>query len=378
VAGSEENVLTVRDVIAVMEAWAPPGFAYGWDRVGLRIGTPDAPVSRVLATLSVTPDAVKAARKAGAELIVAHHPPMWEPLKTLRTDDPETAFQLEIAQSGIAVYGAHTNLDVVPGGVNTLLAKRLGLADTRLLFPAEHERQVKLVAFVPEEHLAPVRDAVAQAGAGAIGDYTHCTFSSAGIGTFMPGEATNPFSGEKGAVNEEPERKFEVLVAHARLKPVLRALFEAHPYEEVAYDIIPLENADPTIGLGLVGELPSSMQLDQFASHVRRCFEVSHVRLCGGGRRRIRTVAVLGGSGGGLIGDVPAGIDAYVTGDVKYHDAQFAELKQLAVVDAGHQGTEHLIVPALVEYLRQALHTHHPAVRVTGFQEPEPFRVITE
>lgn len=366
--------MKVREVMRILSEFAPEAYAYPWDRVGLRVGDPDASVRGILVVLSVTPAAVAAARKARANLIVAHHPPIWEPLKVLRTDDPETRLLLQMARAGIACYAAHTNLDVVPGGVNTVLAGRVGIEKPRVLFPAPHAGMVKLVAFVPESHLAPVRDAVCTAGAGVIGDYTHCSFSSEGIGTFLPGEGTNPFSGKKRVVNEEPERKFEVLVPKARLSPVLAALFKAHPYEEVAYDLVELANPADDIGLGLVGELPEAMKLDAFAEHVRARLGVSHVRLAGARVRRVKTVAVMGGSGGGEIGKVPPGIDAYVTGDVKYHDALLAEDKGFAVIDGGHHGTEQPMIPVWAKWLRSRL--KGVGIPVKAHAEPETFRMV--
>ena len=368
--------MKVRDIGAIVSELAPESYAYTWDRVGLRVGDPSAEVKGILVVLSVTPAAVAAARKAKANLIVAHHPPLWDPIKVLRTDDPETRLWVEMAHEGIACYAAHTNLDVVPGGVNSVLAERVGLTNTRILFPAPHAAMLKLVAFVPESHLKVVREAVCAAGAGVIGDYTQCSFSSEGIGTFLPGEGTTPFSGKKNAVNEEPERRFEVLLPKARLAPVLKALFVAHPYEEVAYDLVQLENTADDIGLGLVGELPKSMTLNAFAAHVRDALGVSHVRLAGARVRRVKTVAVLGGSGGGEIAKVPAGIDAYVTGDVKYHDALLAEDKGFAVVDAGHHGTEAPMIPVWAKWLRQRLRA--TGIRVAAYAEPETFRVVSK
>jgi len=373
---SLENVgLKVSDIARLVSEFAPEAYSYPWDRRGLRVGDPSAKVKGILVVLSVTPAALAAARKAKANLIVAHHPPVWEPLKVLRMDDPETRLLVEMARDGIHCYAAHTNLDVVPGGVNTVLADRIGLKATRVLFPAPHAAMLKLIAFVPATHLGAVREAVCAAGAGVIGDYTHCSFSSEGIGTFLPGEGSNPFSGKKRVVNEEPERKFEVLLPKARLSPVLAALFEAHPYEEVAYDLVPLENTAEGIGLGLIGEMPKAMPLNAFAKHVRERLGVSHVRLAGARVRRVKTVAVLGGSGGGEIGKVPAGVDAYVTGDVKYHDALLAEDKGFAVVDAGHHGTEAPMIPVWADWLRKRL--QGSGISVKAYAEPETFRVVS-
>jgi len=362
----------VSDVKRVMDAWAPPAWAAPWDRVGLQAGRPDQEVAGVAVCLSVTPAVVAGARAAGADMIVAHHPLIWDPIRALRTDDPQVRMCLDIAAGGMACLVAHTNLDAAPGGVNDALAAALGLENTKPLFAADEARQVKLVVFVPESHLARVRDAVGAAGAGVIGGYTHCSFSTAGTGTFLPGPGTKPFSGETGKVSEEAERRFETLVSKPRLGAVLRAMFQAHPYEEIAYDVIPLENTDSSVGLGRVGELPETVDGAAFVEHVRKCLAPAPLRaVFPGTGRRVRRVAVLGGSGGDQIARMPSDVDAYVTGDVKYHDALSAQARSLLVVDAGHHGTEIPVLPGIARRIGAALE----GVSVTVINGTDPFGV---
>ncbi len=364
--------MKVRDVVAALETWAPAGLAYSWDKAGLSIGSPDSEVSAALVALTVTPEAVTRAVAAGAHLIVSHHPLIWEPLKTLRTDDPHTRLCLELASLGIACYSAHTNLDVAPRGVSHVLARQLGLAECRPLFAGDQGEQVKLVTFVPEEHLDKVRAAVCDAGAGIIGDYTYCTYSGPGQGTFIPGIGTDPFVGEKGALNIEDERRLETVVWRSRLDAVLRALRTAHPYEVPAYDVVPMMNPDARVGLGVRGVLPEPMRLDALARHAIEALELDHVRLVGDADAVVRTVAVMGGSGGGSIARVPRDVDVFITGDVKYHEALDARTQGLAVIDAGHAGTEKGIVPALAGYLQ----SHCPGLTVATYVEDEIFRVV--
>lgn len=366
--------MKVHDVIAAMERLAPAGLAYSWDKAGLAIGSPDARVSRVIVALTVLPETLEKARKLKADMIVAHHPPIWSPLTSLRTDDPQTKLCLDIAGAGIAVFSAHTNLDVVPGGVNHVLAQRLELKRTAPLIPVDHARQVKLVTFVPEKNLAEVREALCAAGAGAIGDYTHCTFSTPGTGTFLPGETANPHLGSKQRLNEEAELRFETVVPKVRLGQVIEALMRSHPYEEVAYDIVQLENSDPSVSLGLRGELDKPITLRTFAARTRAALGIGHLRYNGDPGRRVQRVGVLGGSGGGSVEDLPRDIDVFVTGDVKYHDALTANANGLAVIDAGHHGTEKWIVPELAAYLKRTL----KGLKVSSYMEPETFRVVTK
>lgn len=365
--------MTVQEVCTVVETMAPKDLAYGWDRVGLSLGNPEAVVGRLLVTLTVTREAFRAAKRRRADMIVSHHPLIRDPLKTLRSDDPGVRLCLDIAQAGIACYAAHTNLDVAPEGMNRVLAEKLGLLNTAPLIPAPQGRQVKLVTFVPESHLAALRSAVCEAGAGVIGRYTYCTFSAPGKGTFLPAENAQPFSGEKGRINEENELRFEVILLEARLDRVLAAMKAAHPYEEAAYDIIPLANRDPSVGLGVRGELPEAVSLETFAETVRRTLGVPHVRVVGEAGKRVRLVGVLGG-GGGEVAGIPRDIDVYVTGDVRYHDAVAARERGVALVDPGHAGMEKWIVPMLEGYLKKAC----KSVRVSTYWEPEVFRCITE
>ncbi|HOZ48263.1 MAG TPA: Nif3-like dinuclear metal center hexameric protein [Candidatus Hydrogenedentes bacterium] len=364
--------MKVRDVCRVVDDLAPPSLAYSWDKVGLQVGDPDAPISSVLVALTVTRATFDAAREVGAEMIVSHHPVIFEPLKALRTDEPSTRLCLDIAEAGIACYVAHTNLDIAPGGVNHALAERLGLVDTAPLFPSDVVALVKLVTFVPESHVDAVRRAVCEAGAGVIGEYTYCTFSAPGKGTFRPSADAQPFSGERLTLNEEPELRFETLVPKTCAGAVVEALKHAHPYEEVAYDLVTLENRDASIGLGLEGNLAEPMTLRAFAAYVRERLELTHVRVAGDLERRVRRVGVVGGSGGSEIVRAAGRVDVYLTGDIKYHDALEAVCRDLAIVDAGHAGTEKWIVPRLADYLRPRL----DSVRVEAFVEPEVFTVV--
>lgn len=366
-----KSIYTVRDVCAAMEAWAPPGYAYDWDRVGLQVGDPGAPVHRVLTCLTVNAGAVAAAKKARADMVVAHHPVIWSPIKTLTISDPAARPALELFQANIACFAAHTNLDVVPGGVNHVLASALGLSALQPLVQPPQGRQLKLITFVPEQQLAVVRDAICSAGAGQIGHYTHCSFSAPGTGTFLPGAAAQPFSGRKGTVNQEAEVRLEVVVPKARLAPVLAAMHAAHPYETPAYDLVPLENAGEGVSLGLRGVLAQAMRLDAFAKHVCQALQVDHVRWVGPAARKVRHVAVLGGSGAGEIAALPAEVDVYVTGDVKYHDADLAMAKGVALVDAGHAGTEKAIATTMAVRLREVL----KGLPVTPYIEPELFQL---
>ncbi len=363
---------TVRDVCNFMEDWAPAGWAYPWDRVGLHTGNPAQSVERVLVCLTVTKAVVAAAIRNRSSMIVAHHPLIWEPLKHLRSDDPLTKLCLDLCRADIACFAAHTNLDIAPGGVNDALAARLQLRDTHVLFREAHLKQIKLITFVPATHQKAMLKALADAGAGIIGDYTHCSFNTPGTGTFLPDETTNPFTGEKGRINEEAEMRVEMLVDKARLAAVLGALRNAHPYEEPAYDLVSLENMPVEIGLGRIGLLETPLQAAEFVEYVRECLAIPHAILHGSIKRKIRKVAVLGGSGGDYVSRIPLDVDAYVTGDIGYHDAETARLRGVACVDASHYGTELPVIKEITSRLGKSF----PEITVHTFAEKRAMGLI--
>lgn len=363
----------IADVITAMETWAPPAYAYDWDRIGLSTGAPGGTVSRVLCCLSVTEEVFKQALAWGAEMVVSHHPLIWEPLRSLREDHVHTRLCLDFARSNIACFSAHTNLDLAPGGVNDVLAAQLGLRDPQPLIAVKQASLVKLVTFVPESHLRLLRDALAAAGAGVIGNYSHCSFSAPGTGTFLPGVASTPFLGQRGVVNEEPEVRLEMVVPKARLSQVLEALRSVHPYEEPAYDLVVLENREH-LGLGRYGLLEHPQALGAFAAEISRRLGCASLRLAGPAGRAVQKIGVIGGSGGDYVQEVASKVDVLVTGDVKYHQALDAIEAGLCIVDAGHGATERPIVCAMAEYLTGAL----PGLEAQALREEEVFRTVVE
>lgn len=356
---------TVRDICEFMDVWAPPGWAYSWDKIGLHTGSPQQTVERILLCLTVSPAAVETAIQKNISMIVAHHPLIWDPIKTLRSDIPQNKVYLDLCNAGIACFSAHTNLDIAPDGVNAALAKALQLQETAVLFHEAQLSQVKLVSFVPETHQRILLDALATAGAGVIGNYTHCSFNTSGKGTFLPGREKTPFSGRKGMINEEAEIRVEMLVDRARLHEAISTLRSVHPYEEPAFDIVVLENTPDNIGLGLAGRLKTPMGHKDFVDYVRHQLSIPYVVSYGRSKGKIRNVAVLGGSGGSYISQIPETVDAFVTGDVGYHDAEVARLQNLVCIDATHYGTEFPIVKTMATRLQKAF----PAIETRTFKE---------
>lgn len=364
--------LTVSDLKAWLDRLAPPAWGMSWDQGGLQFGRPDGEVTGVCVCLNLRPEAVDLAMEGGVNLFVIHHPPVWEALKALRTDQPGTLALIRAAGAGLHGLAAHTCLDVAPGGINDALAEVLDLREVRPLFPSGEARQVKVVTFLPADHVATVRRAMSEAGAGEIGVYRECAFSAAGTGSFFAPEEAHPFTGERGRLNEEAEVRLEMIAPRHLSERVVAAMRGAHPYEEPAYDVIALENPRPDVGLGRAGLLPEPMSPSALLRYVRERLGAPGARLAmprGAGDRQLRVAGVLGGSGGDLVKQLPAGIDVYITGELSYHNALDAVTSDRIVIEAGHHETEYPGMRQLSERLRRDF----PELPVVLYEEEPPY-----
>ena len=339
-------------LIRALESWAPLSLAEDWDNCGLQVGDRAQEVHKVLVALTPTLRVVEEAIAVGADMIVTHHPLLFKPLKQITTDKEQGKIVHLLIKNGISLYSAHTNLDITSGGVNDVLAQKLEVQGTRPLADCTNEILYKLVVYVPSGYENQVRTAICAAGAGWIGAYSDCTFQAKGQGTFLPREGTNPFSGKIGELEFAEEYRLETVVPQSKLSAVLAAMEKAHPYEEVAYDIFRLENKGVCSGLGRIGELAEEMTSEEFLKFVSQKLGQPFLTYAGQAEK-IKKVALCGGSAAGyMLAAKAAGADAYVTGDVKYHDAQLAEELGILVIDAGHFATERAIVEKLAEFLR--------------------------
>jgi dinuclear metal center YbgI/SA1388 family protein len=345
---------TVGEWLEALDAAYPSAWAEERDSVGLQVGDRGWSAGRVLVALDPTEEVVSEARERGCGLLVTHHPLVFRPLARLDLSDPMSRIAMEAASARVAVAAAHTNADVASPGVSDALAEALGLEVTGVLRPTPAGARVKLVTFVPPEATAKVLDAVVAAGGGTIGEYTHCSFRVRGTGTFLPSDRAHPVVGERGELSEAEEDRLEIVVPRERLASAASALVDAHPYEEAAYDAYPLAGGGG-LGLGRIARAPEAVTARVLAERCRERLG-SDVRLAGDPERTVRGVAVCGGAGASLIGDaVRAGVDAFVTGDLKHHQALDATASGLTVIDAGHHGTERPFVPVLARTLADAV-----------------------
>ncbi|BAC13896.1 hypothetical conserved protein [Oceanobacillus iheyensis HTE831] len=325
------------DFFRAMDVWAPKHLAYDWDNVGLQIGSFNAITSKVLITLDVTESVVDEAIEKGMNLIIAHHSLLFQPLKQINMDTPKGRTVQKLIKNDITVYASHTNLDAANNGVNDMLATELKLTHTTPLVPVYNEKNYKVVIYVPESHIEKIRQAFAESGAGYIGNYSHCTFQSPGQGTFKPLEGTDPYIGEQDKITYVDEYKIETIVPESILSNVVKSILSAHPYEEPAYDIYPLENKTTNFGIGRIGNLTEPTTLDSFIKTVKTQFQLEGIRISGNKDKKIKRVAILGGSGEKYVSHaMRKKADVYITGDMTFHIAQDAAEMGLTVIDAGH------------------------------------------
>jgi dinuclear metal center YbgI/SA1388 family protein len=330
----------VGDWVAALDALYPPGWAQDWDAVGLVTGDPEVPADRALFAVDPTLEVVAEAADVGAQLLVTHHPLLLRGVTGVPVTTVKGRIVTELIRRDIALFVAHTNADAAPvRGVSDSLARALGLESVQPLAAEPPEPAYKIVTFVPDEFAGTVIDALAAAGAGQIGDYSRCAWTTEGTGTFVAGAGANPTAGERGAVTEVPERRVEMVLPQRALRAVVAALMAAHPYEEPAYDVLPTV-APHDRGIGRVGELVVGTTLGAFGRAVARALPPTPagIRVSGDLDQPVRRVAVCGGAGDSFIGQArAAGADVYVTADLRHHPAQEAGL---ALVDAGHWATE--------------------------------------
>lgn len=367
-----------QEVIQLFESWSPKKYAcMENDPIGLAVGTLNKSVTNVLVTLDVTDAVVDEAIANDCELIIAHHPLIFRKLSHIRTDNPQGQLFEKLIKNDIAVYAAHTNLDVAPGGVNDLLADALQLENTKILDETYEENLAKLAVFTPLEASEQVRTALAKAGAGSLGDYDCCSFTSEGTGRFLPNEQANPHIGTSGVLEAVAEEKIEVVFPVSKKARILKAMLNAHPYEEPAYDLWQLDVVAEKQGLGRIGKLKEPMTLEAFAQFVKQQLHVPALRVVGPLDQIVQKVAVVGGDGNKYIYTAKfAGADVFVTGDIGFHMAQDAEVNGLSIVDPGHH-VEKVMIKGVADKMTKLCATQKYNVTFKQSQiDTEPFTFI--
>ncbi len=365
-------------IAAWLEGFAPRALAESWDNVGLLWGDARTEVDRVMTCLTVTDAVAAEAVEAGAGLIVSHHPVLFRGAKQVRGDRPEGAALWRLARANIAVASPHTAFDNTRGGINDLLAKRVGLVDlVPLRMPsASTSDLVKIVVFTPASDHSRVLEAAFEAGAGRIGDYRECSFAAAGVGTFFGETGTNPTVGRPGRREETNELRVEMVCPRSRLAAALAAIRVAHSYEEPAIDVFAQVEGAAGPGVGRAGRLDEPCGLERFARRVARILHAPGLQFVGDPSRLIRRVAVACGAGDDFLNDAArADADVLLTGEARFHRALEAEAIDVALIAAGHHATERPGIEDLAERLRHAF----PTLNVwPSRREADPWRVLAD
>ncbi len=355
-------MFSIKNITGILNQLAPPGLQEGYDNSGLITGHPDQPVTGALICIDVTEAVVSEAVNLGYNLIISHHPPVFSGMKRFTGASLSERVVVQAIRHDIALFAIHTNLDSVSAGVSGLLAGKLGLVNPSILVPRTEQLR-KLVCFIPPDYAGRVADAIFKAGAGQIGKYDECSFQGQGTGTFRAGPGTNPFVGNPGEPSREAEIRFETIVPEHLTGSVIQAMKQAHPYEEIAYDLYPLINENPTIGFGIIGKLPAPESIPDFLTRAKSVLGLPMIRHSRFSGSHIHHVAVCGGSGSSFISRaVQAGCDCYLTSDIKYHQ-WFDAPETLMLADIGHYESEQFAMIGIYDSLIEKLPKF--AVRLT-------------
>jgi len=348
--------MTVKSICELIEEVAPLALQESYDNAGLLIGDSQMEVTSVLVCIDITEEVIEEAIQKKCNLIISHHPLIFNGLKRL-TGQNEVQRCVAIAiKSDIAIYAAHTNLDNVLQGVNGKIAEKIGLKNIQILQPKQNAL-LKLITYVPKLHSFRVREALFEAGAGQIGNYDECSFNIEGTGTFRANEKAKPFVGNIDELHSEPETRVEVILPEYLKNDVLGALLKAHPYEEPAYDFIPLKNAWNQVGAGVVGELEVAEDELIFLNQIKSIFSIPAIRYTNLLDKKIKRVALCGGSGSSLLSDaISAKADVYISGDFKYHEF-FDAQNRILIADIGHFESEQFTKDIFFEIITKKMPT---------------------
>lgn len=342
--------MKIQEVLSALKDWAPLSYAEDFDNVGLLVGEAANELTNVLIAHDTLEETIDEAVQKDCNLIISFHPIIFKGLKKLTGSNYVERTVAKAIKKEVAIYALHTALDNQINGVSGLMAKKLALQDVKVLVQKPNTL-LKLRTFVPTNDAGNLRQALFKAGAGHIGNYEHCSYNVKGIGTFLPNEQANPAIGERGKLQEEPETAITVYFEKHKQSAVMRTLFAQHPYEEVAYEVIPMQNTNQNLGLGVYGDLRVALSEKEFMKLLKDTFNLDNIRHSQLLDKPIQKVAVLGGSGSFAIGHAKAiGADAYVSADFKYHDFFQAE-KSLLLTDIGHYESEAYTKNLIADFL---------------------------
>ncbi len=348
--------MQLQEIIQYLESIAPLSYQESYDNSGLIVGNHNMELKKAIVSLDCTEAVIDEAIETGANLIISHHPIVFSGLKKFNGSTYIERVVMKAIQHNIGIYAIHTNLDNVKNGVNYKIAEKLGLKNIRILEPKK-QLLSKLITYAPHAHAGAVRDALFEAGAGHIGNYSECSFNAEGYGTFKGNEYTNAFVGEKNQRHQEPETKIEVLFPSRLESAIIKQLKRSHPYEEVAYDIIALQNTHQDVGSGVIAELEMEADVEAFLKHLYQSLDLEVIKYTDISKNKIKKLAICGGSGSFLLNAaMKAGADAFITADYKYHQFFDSEGK-IMICDIGHYESEQFTIELLLERITKKFPT---------------------
>jgi dinuclear metal center YbgI/SA1388 family protein len=341
----------VAEVIQLMGELAPARLAEDWDNVGMQVGDASQEVENVLLALDFNQDVLREAAEKNCQLIITHHPFIFNGIDSIDTQNQTGKLIFELIKNNISLFSAHTNLDIAESGLNDYLIEKLDVENISILKTTDSQNYYKLVTYIPESSFEKVRDALYEKGAGKYQNYSHSGFFQQGKGNFKPLKNSTPYLGEKDKLNTISEYRLETIVAPDNLDKVIKELLNVHPYEEPAWDLYQMENLKTKEGIGRIADLRSEIELDKFLQIVKKVYNLDLIKVVKG-KNKIKRVALCSGSGADFIKDAHfQGADLYLTGDVKFHEAQSAEELGISLIDFGHYGSEKFVRELLFEEL---------------------------
>lgn len=344
--------MKLKTLIKQIEGKYPLNLAYEWDNVGLLVGDFDLEVKKVMVSLEANENVIEEAINNNVDLIITHHPFIFKKMNKINTSDLKGKLIHRLIKNDVAIYSMHTNFDIADDGLNDYFMEKIGIKNSKILDVTNNEVLYKLAVYVPTTHVDIIKDALGKAGAGHIGNYSHCTFNSEGIGNFKPLDGSNPFIGNEGVIESVNEVKIETIVPQRILGGVMSKMTSAHPYEEVAYDLYRLENKGNSVGLGRISKLSENTTLESLSNLIKERLDMKHIRIVGNTDTSINKIAVVTGSGADMVKKAKRqGAQVLITGDVKYHDAQDALDMGMCIIDCGHFETEDIFKDVMKRFL---------------------------
>ena len=362
-------------VYRIINEMAPFSDAYPWDNSGWLVRVSDQ-TENILIALDLTEDVISQAIETKCNLIITHHPVMFQGIKKIDMDVAEQRSMIRLIQNGISLISAHTNMDKANGGINDYLARELGLQDIQTI-AEENEPFLKIAVFVPEDYAQKILEAACGAGAGRMGNYSYCAFCATGTGSFLPNEHAHPFCGDSGKLHQEKETRLEMICPKNLIIEVIGSIRKSHPYEEPAIDVYSLQEPAQIKGTARIGKLERGYRKDELLQHIKQSLGLDFLKVSAGGDRIIQRVAVCGGGGASLIKlAADKGADAYFTGEIKHSDYIQLDKNAMMLIEAGHFNTEKCFVQLVFEGLQQRLNALECNVNVLKANILRPYDYV--